>query len=109
MGGAKYVELVRCEITRGVDVRQEIGFNVTVRGELKLPEMMLYFGGSSLWTGWADRSRRRHIRAVLKHPMSLEARCDRRTGGRRPLAGRSRRGRPVLLRGSSGTVFSGGR
>lgn len=47
MGVAKYVELVRCEITRAVDVREEIGLDVIVRGELKGNDVVQYFGETS--------------------------------------------------------------
>lgn len=47
MGVAKYVELVRCEITRAVDVREEIGLDVIVRGELKRNDVVQYFGENS--------------------------------------------------------------
>ena len=44
MGVAEYVELVRCEITRAVDVREEIGLNVIKRGKFKRNDMVQYFG-----------------------------------------------------------------
>ena len=44
MSGVDFVELARCEITRAVDVREEIGLVVIVRGKFKRNDMVQYFG-----------------------------------------------------------------
>lgn len=76
MSGAEYVELARCEITRAVDVREETGLDVTVRGELKRNDMVRYPGENQLGSSPATAL---YFRPAMTVSMTASARCSAST------------------------------